>query len=67
MGSGTTGVAAVRDGREFVGVEVSEKYFSIAVDRIKDAIRSNDFLLPRESAKNMTLGFGSEWEPRRDE
>ncbi len=57
MGSGTTGVAAVRDGREFVGVEVSEKYFSIAVDRIKDAIRSDNFLLPKEPEKNMKLGF----------
>ncbi len=33
-GSGTTGVAAVQTGRKFKGIEVSEKYFKIASDRI---------------------------------
>ena len=36
MGSGTTGVAAVRMGRKFIGVEISEEYFKIAVRRIKE-------------------------------
>jgi site-specific DNA-methyltransferase (adenine-specific) len=35
MGSGTTGVAAVRLGRKFVGVEIEPKYFDIACRRIK--------------------------------
>ena len=35
MGSGSTGVACVREGRDFVGVERDAKYFKIAVDRIK--------------------------------
>lgn len=35
MGSGTTGVAAVRLGRKFIGVEIEERYFNIAVSRIK--------------------------------
>lgn len=34
MGSGTTGVAAVRLGRKFIGVELDETYFDIAVNRI---------------------------------
>lgn len=34
MGSGTTGVAAVRTGREFTGIELDEKYFNMAKDRI---------------------------------
>jgi site-specific DNA-methyltransferase (adenine-specific) len=34
MGSGTTGVAAVRAGRNFIGIERDERYFRIATDRI---------------------------------
>ena len=38
-GSGTTGVAAVRMGRTFVGIEREPKYFDIACKRIEDAQR----------------------------
>jgi site-specific DNA-methyltransferase (adenine-specific) len=34
MGSGTTGVAAVRTGRRFIGIERDPKYFEIARSRI---------------------------------
>jgi site-specific DNA-methyltransferase (adenine-specific) len=34
MGSGTTGVAAKKTGRHFIGIEKDEKYFEIAVNRI---------------------------------
>jgi site-specific DNA-methyltransferase (adenine-specific) len=37
MGSGTTGVACANTGRHFIGMEMDEKYFSIASDRIKAA------------------------------
>lgn len=37
MGSGTTGVAAVRLGRRFIGIEISEDYCKIAARRIKEA------------------------------
>ena len=37
MGSGTTGVAAVRMGRTFVGIEREPKYFDIACKRIEQA------------------------------
>ena len=39
MGSGTTGVAAVRMGRTFVGIEREPKYFEIACERIANAQR----------------------------
>lgn len=42
MGSGTTGVAAVRLGRKFVGVEIDPAFFEVAVRRIGDAIRQPD-------------------------
>lgn len=35
MGSGTTGVACVNTGRNFIGIEMDEKYFRIAKDRIE--------------------------------
>lgn len=37
MGSGSTGVAALNTGRNFVGFELNEKYFEIAKQRINDA------------------------------
>ena len=37
MGSGTTGVACVQTGRNYIGVEIDEGYFAIAEKRIKDA------------------------------
>lgn len=37
MGSGTTGVACAKMGRKFIGVELEEKYFDIACERIRKA------------------------------
>jgi 23S rRNA G2445 N2-methylase RlmL len=34
MGSGTTGIAAARQGRRFIGIEIEPKYFKIACERI---------------------------------
>lgn len=42
MGSGTTGVAAVQMGRQFIGIEREAKYFDIALRRIEDAQRQGD-------------------------
>lgn len=39
MGSGTTGVACVRLGRKFVGIEIEPKYFDVACWRIENAQR----------------------------
>ena len=36
MGSGTTGVACKNTNRNFIGIELDEKYFQIAKDRIED-------------------------------
>jgi site-specific DNA-methyltransferase (adenine-specific) len=38
MGSGTTGVACVNTNRSFIGIEMDDKYFTIAEKRINDAI-----------------------------
>ena len=37
MGSGTTGVACVQTGRNFIGIEIDPTYFAIAERRIKEA------------------------------
>lgn len=36
MGSGTTGAACKKLGREFVGIEIDPKYFEIAKRRIEE-------------------------------
>lgn len=46
MGSGTTGVAAARLGRRFIGVERDPKYFEIACRRIEDAGRQETLFAP---------------------
>lgn len=37
MGSGTTGYAAIRSGRKFIGIEIEQKYFDIACRRLEQA------------------------------
>ena len=37
MGSGSTGVACLNTGRKFIGIELDDKYYSIAHNRIKEA------------------------------
>jgi site-specific DNA-methyltransferase (adenine-specific) len=39
MGSGTTGVAASLEGRDFIGVEMTRHYYEVAERRIGDAVR----------------------------
>ena len=41
MGSGTTGVAAVKLKRNFIGIELNQEYFQIAQGRIKAAEEAN--------------------------
>ena len=45
MGSGTTGVAAVQMGRDFIGIEKEERYFDIAARRIEEAQKQGDLFL----------------------
>ena len=45
MGSGTTGVAAVQMGRDFIGIEREQRYFDIACRRIDDAQRQGDMFI----------------------
>ena len=42
MGSGSTGVACINTNRKFIGIELDEKYFKIANDRIHKAIQEKE-------------------------
>lgn len=57
MGSGTTGVACVKLGRKFIGVELEERYFQIACKRIEDAYKQPDFFTqpPTKPTQNVLL------------
>lgn len=39
MGSGSTGVACIKEGRDFVGIEFAEQYTAIAKERIFEAMK----------------------------
>lgn len=44
MGSGTTGVAALLLGRKFIGIEIDEKQYILAMNRIKDSWTENNII-----------------------
>lgn len=50
LGSGTTGVAAVQMGRDFIGIEREQKYFDIACRRIEQAQRQGDLFIEGAAA-----------------
>lgn len=55
MGSGTTGVAAVRQGRKFVGVEIDSKFFDAACKRLHLAYQQRDMFIPSPTEKQESL------------
>lgn len=55
MGSGTTGVAAVKLGRSFIGIERDPKYFDIACRRIEQAYVQPDLFVMRPEPKPQQL------------
>jgi site-specific DNA-methyltransferase (adenine-specific) len=44
MGSGTTGIACLRTGRNFIGIEKDPKHFATAVERIDRELRQGTLL-----------------------
>ena len=58
MGSGTTGVACVQLGRNFIGIEKNDEYFAIAKKRIEAAqLQIPMFTAPAPTAEQVAL-FG---------
>jgi DNA modification methylase len=57
-GSGTTGVACVKVGRRFIGIERDPDYFDIMCRRVEEAYRQPDlFVAPPSPAKQETMEF----------
>jgi site-specific DNA-methyltransferase (adenine-specific) len=56
MGSGSCGVAAVKAGRSFVGIELDQRWFDLACRRIEAATRQPDlFIEPARKAEQLSL------------
>ena len=51
MGSGTTGVACVRMGRKFIGIEIDPVYFAAACKRIEAAYNQPDLFIAAPEPK----------------
>lgn len=45
LNNGTTGVACVNTNRSFIGMELDDKYFEIAKERIEKAIAEKERML----------------------
>lgn len=45
MGSGTTGIACIRTGRRFVGIEKDPTHYATALKRITDELAQGDLFL----------------------
>lgn len=58
-GSGSTGVAALRTGRRFVGVEMDAHYHAVASGRLRDAERRIEASLFRPSVQSALFGGAS--------
>lgn len=58
MGSGTTGVAAIRLGRKFIGIEREPKYFDIACKRIEQAVAQGQLFAPEPMKQEQIGMFG---------
>lgn len=62
MGSGTTGVAAVKAGRKFVGIELEPAYFDIACKRVQEAINAPDMFVELEKrSAEIQVQFADLW------
>ena len=64
MGSGTTGVAAVKLGRGFIGIEIEQRYFDISCRRIAAALKQPDLFIERLArAQPLELPFNAAGRP----
>jgi len=60
MGSGTTGVACMRTGRNFIGIEINAEYFAIAQRRIEEATYQPSLFAPQPTQWEPVAMFGDD-------
>lgn len=60
MGSGTSGVAAVKMGRCFTGVEIDSGYFDVACKRIDAALKQTDLFVATPAPLKQTSMFSED-------
>jgi DNA modification methylase len=68
LGSGTTGVACIRTGRRFIGIELDPGYFRIACDRIRrewETYQGGPMFAPKPDMELFTPN-GEKSVPKRD-
>jgi len=58
MGSGTSGVAAIRSGRKFVGIELTQQWFDVACKRIESAMAAPRLFDEPEPVADQPSMFG---------
>ena len=54
MGSGSTGVAAIETGRDFIGIEMDDRHYATARDRIRDAKVAQETQIPGLQPQHQT-------------
>lgn len=55
LGSGSCGVASIRSGRKFIGIEREPKYFDIACKRIEAASKQVDMFIEKPKQKQEAM------------
>ncbi len=59
MGSGSAGIACVRTGRSYIGVEKVKQHFDMACERIGRELAQGDFFLPQNAGDVPRAGNGA--------
>ena len=52
-GSGSTGIAALRLGRKYIGIEISEEYLDLTIKRLEDELRNPRLYLTADKASSL--------------
>ena len=60
MGSGTTGIACIRTGRRFIGIEKDPTHYATALDRIRRELAQGQLFEPAEIAPPKQLAMEAE-------
>ena len=56
-GSGSTGLAAIKLGRRFIGIEIDRRYFDLSCRRIEEAYRQGDMFRDQPQSKPEQMEF----------